>query len=86
MNIEETVERFIADFEKDRTNAVKYFWWETYNKALTETTDARIARSRAFAETVLYGRQQQLEQFLDDPAAREELGALRMAINRIRCD
>jgi len=85
MNIKETVDRLIADFEQDRTKAAKYFWWwEAYERALTETTDSRIARSTAFAETILAGRRLQLEQFPDDPGVREELAALRVAIKHLR--
>jgi hypothetical protein len=81
--IEETVERCIADFERGRANAVRYFWSETYDRALTETDRSRPAKSIALAKAVLFGRRQQLEQFPNDPDAKEELKALRVAINHL---
>ena len=84
MNIEEMVDCLIADFEEDRTKAAKYFWWEAYERALTET-DFRTSRSMVFAKTILCGRSEQLEQFPDDPTVWEELAALRVAIRNLRC-
>jgi len=51
LNIEETVEQFIADFEKDK-NAASYIWGQAYDRALTEIDPSLKARSVAFAETV----------------------------------
>jgi hypothetical protein len=86
MNIEETVERFIADFERDRTNAPRYFWWEAYDRVLTQTDPSRRARAIALAKAVLCGRRQQIEQFPDDLYVREELEALRVAIESLHVD
>lgn len=84
MNIQETVERIISDFEKVKGSATNYIWGQAYERALNETHPSRKARSVAFAETVLYGRRQQLEKFLDDPEAKQELEALKVAILRLR--
>jgi hypothetical protein len=81
MNIEETVERIISDFEKGKGN---YIWRQAYDRALFETDPSRKGRSVAFAETVLYGRRRQLEKFLDDPEAKQELEALRVALQHLR--
>jgi hypothetical protein len=81
MNIQETVESIISDFEKSKGN---YIWRQAYDRALFETDPSRKARSVAFAETVLYGRRQQLERLPDDPEARQELEALRVALQRLR--
>ena len=35
MNIQETVDQIIADFEKDE-NAANYIWGQAYERALTE--------------------------------------------------
>jgi hypothetical protein len=86
MNIEETVERYIADFERYRTVAQKYFWKEIYDRALNETVPSRRARSISLAQTVLCGRHEQLQHFPDDPDTREEVEALRLAIERLRED
>jgi hypothetical protein len=86
MNIEEMVERYIADFEKDRTAAQRYFWREVYDRALNENAPSQRARSVSIAQTVLYGRHQQLQQFPDDPDTREEIEALRIAIEHLRED
>jgi hypothetical protein len=86
MTIQETVERFITEFEQNRENGMKYFWWEAYDRALVETDPSRRARSVAFAETVLYGRRRQLEEFSADPDAAEELAALQTAMERLRRD
>jgi hypothetical protein len=66
MTIEETVDRFIADFERDRA-ASRYIWWEAYDRALIDSTGSKATRGMAVAQTVLLGRRQQLEQFPDDP-------------------
>ena len=81
MNIQETVESIISDFEKSKGN---YIWRQAYDRALFETDPSRKARSVAFAETVLYGRRQQLERLPDDPEAQQELEALRVALQRMR--
>lgn len=81
MNIEETVERFIADFERNRGYRANYFWRDVYDRALTHTE----ASSIAVAETVLYGRREQLREcMVDDPEAKVELEGLRVAIERLR--
>jgi hypothetical protein len=84
MTIQQMVDGLVADFERDRA-ATRYFWWETYDRALTESHSSMTAH-RTLAHTVLNGRRQQLEHFPDDPYAREELHALKTAINRLRCD
>jgi hypothetical protein len=84
MNIEETVERFIADFERNRSYTAKYFWWETYDRALAETAPAKMRKSVAVAETILVGRREQLREcIVDDPEAKAELAALNVAIQRL---
>ena len=84
MNIEEMVESFIADFERDRQDAVNYFWREAYDRALTETDPSRRRKNIAVAETSLYGRCEQLRVcIVDDPEAKAELAALRVAIKRL---
>jgi hypothetical protein len=84
MNIEETVEQFIADFERDRGSGANYFWGEAYDRALTETEPSRRRKSFAIAETILYGRREQLRACIDDPEVREESEALHLAIERLR--
>jgi len=81
MNIEETVERIISDFEKGKGN---YIWRQAYDRALFETDPSRKAKTVAFAETVLYGRRQQLERFSEDSEAKQELEALKVAIQHLR--
>jgi hypothetical protein len=84
MNIEETVERFIADFERNRSYTAKYFWWEAYDRALAETEPARRQKSIAVAETILVGRREQLREcVVDDPEAKAEMAALNVAIQRL---
>ena len=83
MNVEETVDKIISDFEKDKT-AASYIWGQAYERALTETNPSLKARSIAFAQTVLYGRRRQLEQFPDDSEAKQETAALSVAIQRLR--
>jgi hypothetical protein len=84
MNIEETVERFITDFERDRQNGATYFWRQAYDRALTETEPSRRRKSIAIAETILHGRCEQLREYIaDDSQANEELTALRKAIERL---
>jgi hypothetical protein len=84
MNLKETVESIISDFEKVKASATKYIWGQAYERALSETDASRKARNVAFAETVLYGRRQQLEKFSDDPEAKQELEALKVAIQHLR--
>ena len=84
MNLKETVENIISDFEKVKASATNYIWGQAYERALIETDASRKARSVAFAETVLYGRRQQLEKFSDDPEAKRELEALKVAIQHLR--
>ena len=86
MNIEQTVDRLIADCEDDRTKAAKYFWRDALDRVLSDKPDSRIPRSKAFTETVVFGRVLQLEQFPDDPGVKEELTALQEAIKRLRCE
>ena len=83
MNIEETVEQILAEFEKDK-NAANYIWGQAYERALTEIHPSLKARSVAFAETVLYGRRQQLTRIKDDPEAKQETVALNVAIQRLQ--
>ena len=84
MTIEETVERFIADFERDKGNGVNYLWQEAFDSALLETESSRRLKSIAFAETLLYGRRRQLQEFVNEPHANEELQELQVAIERLR--
>ena len=84
MNIEETVERYIAEFERNRSYTTKYFWWEAYDRALTETAPAKTRKSIAVAETILIGRREQLREcIVDDPEAKAEMAALNVAIQRL---
>jgi hypothetical protein len=84
MNIEQTVERFIADFEKARDSRASYFWREAFESALVETEPSRRLKSIEFAEVVLYGRRQQLQEFANELDALQELDALKVAIERLR--
>ena len=84
MNIQQTVERFIADFERNRGSGTNYFWREAFDRALTETEPARRRKSIAVAETILFGRREQLRECTeDDPEANAELAGLRIAIARL---
>jgi len=84
MNLKETVESILSDFEKLKASGTNYIWGKAYERALTETDPSRKSRSVAFAETVLYGRRLQLEKFPDDPEAKQELEALKVAIQHLR--
>jgi hypothetical protein len=84
MTLKETVESIVSDFEKLKASATNYIWGQAYERALTETDPSRKTRSIEFAETVLYGRRQQLEKFSDDPEAKRELEALKVAIQHLR--
>lgn len=85
MNIEEMVESFVADFERDRQNGANYFWREVYDRALTDTEPTRRRNSISVAETVLNGRREQLREcIVDDVQAKVELEGLRVAIERLR--
>jgi len=84
MTIEETVERFIADFERGRDSRANYFWREAFESALAQTEQSRRKKSIEFAEVLLYGRRQQLQEFVNDLDALQELGALKVAIERLR--
>jgi len=84
MNLKETVESIISDFEKVKTSGTNYIWGQAYQRALTETDPSRRTRSVAFAETILYGRRLQLEKFPDDPETKQELEALKVAIQHLR--
>jgi hypothetical protein len=84
MNIEQTVDRIIDEFQRDRESATRYIWWTTFDRALIEIEPSRRARSSAFAETVLYGRRRQLEEFSNEPDAKIEMEALQIAIQRLR--
>jgi|KBSMisStaDraftv2_1062788.scaffolds.fasta_scaffold1256690_1 hypothetical protein len=83
MNIEETVEQILAEFEKDK-NAANYIWGQAYERALTEIDASLKARSVAFAHTVLYGRRLQLRESPDSLEAKQETVALDVAIQRLR--
>lgn len=84
MNIEKTVERSIADLERDRQNKANYFWREAYDRALIETEPSRRRKSIAVAETILYGRREQLRECIAyDPEAKAELAALLAAIEHL---
>jgi hypothetical protein len=84
MTIAETIDQFLADLHRDRVNSTNYFWRKAYESALLETEPSRRLEHTAFAEILLYGRRQQLQEFVDDLDAREELEALRVAIRRLR--
>jgi hypothetical protein len=83
MNIQETVEQIISDFEKDR-NAANYIWGQAYERALTEIDPSLKARNVALAQTVLYGRRLQLQNSPDSPETKQETVALNVAIQRLR--
>jgi len=84
MNLKETVESILADFEKLKASGTNYIWGQAYERALTETDPSQRTRSVAFAETVLYGRRLQLEKLPDEPATKQELEALKVAIQHLR--
>jgi hypothetical protein len=84
MNLKEAVESILSDFEKLKASGTNYIWGQAYERALAETDPSRKSRSVAFAETVLYGRRLQLEKFPDDPEAKQELEALKVAIQHLR--
>jgi len=83
MNIEETVEQILAEFEKDK-NATNYIWGQAYERALTEIDPSLKARIVAFAQTVLHGRRLQLQESPESPDAKQETVALDVAIQRLR--
>jgi hypothetical protein len=84
MNLKETVESIVSDFEKVKASATNYIWGQAYESALNESDPSRQARRIAFAEIVLYGRRQQLQKFLDDPETKQELEALKVAIQHLQ--
>ena len=84
MNIEEIVDRFIADFEKARESRTNYFWREAFESALVESVPSRRQKNIQFAEVLLYGRHQQLQDFANDLEALQELDALKVAIELLR--
>jgi hypothetical protein len=84
MTIAETIDQFLADLERGSARGANYFWREAYDNALLETTPSKRLERIAFAETLLYGRRQQLQEFVDDLEANEELEHLQVAIERLR--
>ena len=84
MNLKQLVENIISDFEKVNGSATNYIWGQAYESALNERDPSRQARRIAFAEAVLYGRRQQLQKFLNEPEAKQELEALNVAIKHLR--
>jgi hypothetical protein len=84
MTIEETIDRFLADLKKSRDTGPNYPWREACDSALSETEPSRQRKSIAVAETVLYGRREQLRGRIDDPELRDESEALHLAIERLR--
>ena len=84
MNLKETVEGIIADFEKLKASGTNYIWGPAYERALTETDPSQKTRNIAFAETILYGRRLQLEKLPADQDTRQELEALKVAIQHLR--
>jgi hypothetical protein len=84
MTIAETIDRFLADLERGSERGGNYFWREAYDSALLETEPSKRLERIAFAETVLYGRRQQLQKFTDDLEANQELEHVQVAIERLR--
>ena len=83
MNIEETVEQILSDFEKGK-NAANYIWRQAYERALTEIHPSLNARSAAFAQTVLYGRRLQLQESPGNPGTKQETVVSDVAMQRPR--
>jgi hypothetical protein len=84
MTIAETIDQFLADLERGSAGGANYFWREAYDNALLEAAPSKRLERIAFAETLLYGRRQQLQEFVDDLEANEELEHLQVAIERLR--
>jgi hypothetical protein len=83
MNLEETVEQILAEFENDK-NAAYYIWGQAYERALRQIDPSLKASSFAFAETLLYGRRSQLQESPDSSEIKQEKVALDVAIRRLR--
>jgi hypothetical protein len=84
MTIAETIDQFLADLERGSTRGANYFWREAYDSALFDTAPSKRLERIAFAETLLYGRRQQLQEFVNDLEANEELEHLKVAIEHLR--
>jgi hypothetical protein len=83
MNIDETVEQLLAEFEKDK-NATNYICGQAYERALKEIDPSLKARTVAFAGTLLCVRRLQLQGSPDSPDRKQEKVALDVAIQRLR--
>jgi hypothetical protein len=83
MTVTETIHEFLAELKKDTENRtrVKYPWQTAYENAMFETDPAKRPAQIAFAETILYARQNSL---LGHPNAVEERTALQTAIATLR--
>jgi hypothetical protein len=83
MTVAETIDEFLAELQRDTESRarMKYSWQTAYENALLEAEPAKRPAQIAFAETIMYARQNFLA---GDPNAAEELAALQTAITTIR--
>jgi hypothetical protein len=84
MTTSETIDKFLADVDRDSLNRANYFWREVYESSLLETKPSKKLERMAFAETLLYGRRQQLQELAVDVDAEDEWEELQVAIERLR--
>jgi len=83
MTVTEAIHEFLAELQKDTESRArkKYPWQTAYENAIFETDPARRPVQIAFAETIMYARQNFL---VGDPNALEERKALQTAIATLR--
>ena len=83
MTFVEMIDGFLAELQKDAElrAKMKYPWQTAYQDAVLETDPTKRPTQIAFAETIIYARQNSL---VGDPDAFEERQALHTAIAKLR--
>jgi len=83
MTVTETIDEFLAELRKETESRarMKYSWQTAYENAISETDPAKRPAQIAFAETIMYARQNSLA---GDPNAFEESKALQFALARLQ--
>jgi len=83
MTVAEAIHEFLAELQKETESRalMKYSWQTAYENAMFETDPAKRPAQIAFAETIMYARQNSLA---GDPNAFEERETLQSAIATLR--
>jgi len=83
MTVSQTIDEFLAELQKDLEHKakVKYPWQTAYDNAIFETDPAKRSAQIAFAESIMYARQNSL---VGDPNSFDERQTLQTAIASLR--